>query len=62
MWPLWIGLSSVGVVPEIGHMAYREIHFAPYRIIYRIDTSREVILTLRHVRPAWDPEEIGEGV
>ena len=43
-------------------MAYREIHFAPYRIIYRIDTSREVILTLRHVRPAWDPEEIGEGV
>jgi plasmid stabilization system protein ParE len=50
------------VVREIGNPLYREIFFEPYRIIYRIDPSRVVILTLRHVRRAWDDAEIGEGV
>lgn len=49
------------VVQEIGNPAYREILFEPYRIIYRIDPSRVVILTLRHVRRAWDDAEIGDG-
>lgn len=50
------------VVREIGNSAYREILFEPYRIIYRIDPTRVVILTLRHVRRAWDDTEVGDGV
>ncbi len=50
------------VVREIGLPAYREILHAPYRVIYRIDTSRVVILTLRHGRRAWDPTEVVDGV
>lgn len=50
------------VVWEIGNPAYREILFEPYRIIYRIDQSQVVILTLRHVRRAWDDAELQEGV
>ncbi|MGH7656514.1 MAG: type II toxin-antitoxin system RelE/ParE family toxin [Gemmatimonadaceae bacterium] len=36
------------VVPEIGDSTYREILHAPYRVIYRVDEDRVVILTLRH--------------
>lgn len=46
------------VVGEIGLPAYREVLHAPYRIIYRVDSARVVILTLRHVRRAWDPAEV----
>jgi plasmid stabilization system protein ParE len=48
------------VVSEIGIPAYREILHAPYRIIYRVDASRVVILTLRHVRRAWDSAEVDD--
>jgi toxin ParE1/3/4 len=48
------------VVSEIGIPAYREILHAPYRIIYRVDASRVVILTLRHVRRAWEPAEVDD--
>jgi toxin ParE1/3/4 len=50
------------VVREIGLPAYREILHAPYRVSYRIDTSRVVMLTLRHGRRAWDPTEVVDGV
>ncbi len=50
------------VVPEIGLPAYREVLHLPYRVIYRVDAARVVILTLRHVRREWDPTEVGEGV
>lgn len=46
------------VVREIGHPAYRELIHPPYRIIYRLDASRVVVLTLRHSRRAWDPGEV----
>lgn len=49
------------VVPEIGLPAYREILHAPYRVIYRVDASRVLILTLRHSRRAWDPSEVPDG-
>lgn len=48
------------VVEEIGLPAYREILHAPYRVIYRVDAARVVILTLRHVRRAWDSAEVND--
>lgn len=49
------------VVPEIGLPAFREVLHPPYRVICRVDAARVAILTLRHVRRAWDPTELGEG-
>ena len=46
------------IVREIGRPAFREIFHSPYRVIYRVDASRVVILTLRHQRRAWDWTEI----
>lgn len=50
------------VVREIGKPAYREILHEPHRVIYRADSTRVVILTLRHWRRAWDPTEVTVGV
>ena len=47
------------VVAEIGHEAYRELFHAPYRVIYRVDQTTVVILTLRHSRREWDDSEVG---
>lgn len=49
-------------VAEITQPAYREIQHAPYRVIYRVDSTQVVILTLRHWRRAWDPSEVPDGV
>lgn len=46
------------VVKEIGLHAYRELLHAPYRVIYRVDATRVVILTLRHSRRAWDASDV----
>ena len=46
------------IVREIGRPAFREIFHSPYRVIYRVDASRVVILTVRHERRAWDRTEI----
>lgn len=46
------------VVPEVGVAHVREIFHAPYRVIYRIDSTRVVILTLRHWRRSWDPGDV----
>lgn len=46
------------IVPEIANPAYREILHEPYRVIYRVDAKRVVILTLRHWRRAWDATEV----
>ena len=48
-------------VPEIGRPTHREIFHAPYRVIYRIEVGRVVILTLRHWRRSWDPGEVDDG-
>ena len=50
------------VVREIGLPAYRDVLHARYRIVYRVDAARVVILTLRPVRRAWDPAEVDGGV
>ena len=45
-------------VPEIARPPYREIQHAPFRVIYRVDETQVVILTVRHSRRAWDSTEV----
>ena len=49
------------VVPEIGKPTHRQLLHHPYRVVYRIDPTQVVILTLRHGRRDWDPTEIVPG-
>ena len=49
------------VVPEIGMPAIRELFHEPYRVIYRIDATSVVILTLRHWSRSWDPGDLDDG-
>ena len=50
------------VVREIGLPTHREILHEPYRVIYRVDAQRVVILTLRHWRRDWDTADVPDGV
>ena len=45
------------MVPEVGRKDVREVMQAPYRVIYRVDAKRVVILTVRHMRRAFDLDE-----
>jgi plasmid stabilization system protein ParE len=45
-------------VPELNRDEIREILFGEYRVIYRLDPRRIVVLTVRHGRRQWDPTEI----
>jgi len=45
-------------VPEIGKPNFRQVFHYPYRVIYRVDADRIVVLTIRHGRRAWNPREI----
>ena len=46
------------MVPEVGRETVRELLFGKYRIVYRRDPNRVVILTVRHQRQEWvDIEE-----
>jgi toxin ParE1/3/4 len=49
------------VVPEIRRQDIREIQHQGYRVIYRIDDKKLVILTVRHSRRQFDDEELNEG-
>lgn len=48
-------------VPEINRPEYRQLLHDSSRIIYRIDATQVVILTLRHYRREWDPSGIPDG-
>jgi len=50
------------VVPEIGKATHRQILHHPYRIAYRVDAKQVVVLTIRHSRRDWDPNEVVHGV
>ncbi len=46
-------------VPELENRNMREIIYNSFRIIYRIDDNRIIILTIRHARQhLWDNEEL----
>ena len=45
-------------VPEVRRDELRQVLHGKYRLIYRIEPTRLVVLTVRHCRRAWDPAEI----
>lgn len=45
-------------VPEAGRDELREVFHGKYRLIYRIEPTRVVVLTVRHGRRQWDPSEV----
>lgn len=58
-------VASLGVhprrgrrVPELARDDLREILHGEYRVIYRIDSRRVVVLTVRHGRRQFDPSEV----
>ena len=46
-------------VPELQRPDVRELVVKPYRVIYRRDPKRVVVLTIHHGRREFDPEEVG---
>jgi plasmid stabilization system protein ParE len=49
-------------VPELDRDDMRQLRHGTYRIIYRVDPKRVVILTVRHHAREWDPSEVGLGM
>ena len=45
-------------VPEVDRDDIRQLLHGQYRLVYRIDPKRVVVLTVRHGRRLWDPDEI----
>ena len=47
------------MVPEAGRPEIRELIVRPYRVVYRRDPNRVVILTVRHSRQAFSVSDLG---
>jgi plasmid stabilization system protein ParE len=45
-------------VPEVDRDDIRQVLHGEYRIVYRMDPNRVVVLTVRHGRRLWDPREV----
>jgi toxin ParE1/3/4 len=50
--------ASGRMVPELRRSDLREIVKAGYRIIYRVESDRIAVLTVRHVRQATDQSSL----
>jgi plasmid stabilization system protein ParE len=50
--------ASGRIVAEFARPELRQLPHPPYRLIYLLETSRVVILTVRHGREELDPTEI----
>lgn len=46
------------VVPEVGRSDIRELFYESYRILYRVESKRVSILTVRHGRRLIDKKEL----
>lgn len=49
--------ASGRMVPELSRSEVRQLPHPPYRIIYRIESKRVLVLTVRHGREALDASE-----
>ena len=47
-------------VPEFDRPDLRQLPHPPYRLIYRLETTRVVVLTVRHGREELDPTETAD--
>ncbi len=47
-------------IPEVDRDDLREVFHGAYRVIYRVDPRRLVVLSVRHGRRQWDPEELAD--
>jgi len=45
-------------IPEVNRPDLRELIVRPYRIMYRREAKRIVVLTVRHARRAFDDDEV----
>jgi plasmid stabilization system protein ParE len=45
-------------VPDVDRDDIRQVLYGMYRIVYRIDPKRVVVLTVRHGRRLWAPSEV----
>lgn len=45
-------------VPELDRRDVRELIYGSYRVIYRVEAKRVSILTVRHARRRFDPDEV----
>jgi len=45
-------------VPEFPRPDVREMLFGSYRVVYRIEPGRLAVLTVRHLRRRFDPDEV----
>ena len=52
--------ESGRMLPELARPEIRQLPHPPCRIIYRIETRRVLVLTLRHGREELDPNEARE--
>jgi plasmid stabilization system protein ParE len=50
--------ESGRIVPELGRRDIRELIYGAYRIVYRCSAESILILTVRHGRRRFDPDEI----
>lgn len=46
------------MVPEVGRAEIREVLYAAYRIMYRLNAKRVAILTVRHARQRFDSADL----
>ena len=46
------------VVPEVGRTEIRELIYASYRVMYRLDAKHILVLTVRHQRRRFTEEEL----
>jgi len=46
------------LVPELRRADVRELLLGSYRLVYRVEARRVAILTVRHLRRRFDPEEL----
>ncbi len=52
--------ESGPMVPELTRPEVRQLPYPPYRIVYKVEANRVVILTIRHGREQLDTEgELG---
>lgn len=46
------------IVPEVGRPEVRELLYGEYRVLYKVEAKSIGVLTVRHGRRRFDPDEV----